>query len=85
MLSQPFSIPFLALVLSCSDMNDATSRPRRFSLAPELVPVAFDVVQTVRNNDCILAQRSLDAAKLGSASVLLRCSRVVDLISEADR
>ena len=76
------AVPGLALALLRRDVDDAAPRRRRLGLAPQLVSVALDVVQPVRDHDRVLAQRPLDRRELLRARYLLLRCVVVDFIPE---
>ena len=63
-------------------MDHTASCTRSFGLAPQLVPITFDVVQSVCNYDIVLRQGSLDGGELFGTRSLLSSSAGVDLIAK---
>ena len=64
-------------------MHDAAPGARSFRLAPQLIPIPFDVIQSISNDHIIFRNGSLDRRKLFSASGLLSCGAGINLIAEA--
>src|SRR5271156_863806 len=76
-----FPIPPPHLILPRRNMNNTTPRSRCLGLTPQLVPVALDIVQAVRDHHHISAERAFDRAEIGGARSLLYACGAVNLVS----
>lgn len=80
--SHPLTVPVLALVLLRGNVHDTASCGCSLGFAPQLVPVALDVVQPVGDDNGFLGQGSFDGRELLRTRRLLSRGAVVNFISE---
>jgi hypothetical protein len=63
-------------------MDDAAAGPYGLGLAPQLVSVTLDVVESIRNDDVVLRNGSFDRRELGGPGILFLRRAVVYLVSQ---